>query len=116
MGFIDELNWQGVENVYMQHQPHLTETLENLLKGRLKETSYPFVENQPGVGPNSSLQRYANLCTVSDRESDLLTLADRKISLYSWSGVLHTRKRDMSLFLTKSWQGLEACLLGQEYC
>lgn len=44
----------------MQHQPHLTETLEHLLKGKLKETSYPFVDNQPGVGPNSSLQRYAN--------------------------------------------------------
>ncbi|KAL1916515.1 uncharacterized protein VTP21DRAFT_5706 [Calcarisporiella thermophila] len=35
---------KGVENVYTQHTPHLGETLELLLKGRLKETSYPFVE------------------------------------------------------------------------
>lgn len=48
----------------MQHQPHLTETLENLLKGKLKETSYPFVDNQSGVGPNASLQRYVSPCTV----------------------------------------------------
>jgi hypothetical protein len=47
---------QGVENVYTQHTPHLSQTLENLFKGRLKETSYPFVESH---GPNASLQRYA---------------------------------------------------------
>jgi vacuolar protein sorting-associated protein 45 len=35
---------QGVENVYTQHTPHLVQTLDLLLKGRLRETSYPFVE------------------------------------------------------------------------
>ncbi|KII90572.1 hypothetical protein PLICRDRAFT_106265 [Plicaturopsis crispa FD-325 SS-3] len=45
---------KGVENVYTQHRPHLSETLENLLKGRLRETSYPFLE---GAGPNAGLQR-----------------------------------------------------------
>ncbi|KAJ7212004.1 Sec1 family-domain-containing protein [Mycena pura] len=45
---------KGVENVYTQHRPHLSQTLENLFKGRLKESSYPFVENP---GPNASLQR-----------------------------------------------------------
>ena len=35
---------QGVENVYTQHSPHLSQTLDNLLKGRLRETSYPFLE------------------------------------------------------------------------
>lgn len=40
---------KGVENVYTQHTPHLAETIENLLKGRLRETSYPYVEGQ-GVG------------------------------------------------------------------
>ncbi|KAG8810103.1 vacuolar protein sorting-associated protein 45, partial [Serendipita sp. 399] len=48
---------KGVENVYMQHRPHLAETLENLTKGRLKDTSYPFIENQKSVGPNSVLQK-----------------------------------------------------------
>ncbi|KAF9499001.1 vacuolar protein sorting-associated protein 45 [Pleurotus eryngii] len=45
---------KGVENVYMQHSPHLSQTIENLLKGRLKETSHPFLESP---GPNASLQR-----------------------------------------------------------
>ncbi|KAF4577353.1 vacuolar protein sorting-associated protein 45 [Pleurotus pulmonarius] len=45
---------KGVENVYMQHSPHLSQTIENLLKGRLKETSHPFLESP---GPNAGLQR-----------------------------------------------------------
>ncbi|KAA1469923.1 Sec1-domain-containing protein [Dentipellis sp. KUC8613] len=45
---------KGVENVYMQHTPHLSETLEHLFKGRLKESSYPFTE---GAGVNAGLQR-----------------------------------------------------------
>ena len=35
---------KGVENVYTQHSPRLEATLQNLLKGRLKEQQYPFVE------------------------------------------------------------------------
>ncbi|CAD6566648.1 MAG: vacuolar protein sorting-associated protein 45 [Tremellales sp. Tagirdzhanova-0007] len=35
---------KGVENVYTQHTPHLSQTLDLLTKGRLKETSYPFLE------------------------------------------------------------------------
>ena len=43
-----------MENVYTQHNPHLSQTLEALLKGRLKDTSYPFVESP---GPTASMQR-----------------------------------------------------------
>ncbi|KAF5004357.1 hypothetical protein FDECE_9131 [Fusarium decemcellulare] len=35
---------KGVENVYTQHSPLLETTLQNLIKGRLKEQQYPFVE------------------------------------------------------------------------
>lgn len=35
---------QGVDNVYTQHTPHLSQTLDLLLKNRLRETSYPFVD------------------------------------------------------------------------
>lgn len=45
---------KGAENVYTQHNPHLSQTLELLLKGKLKETSYPFLESP---GPNAGLQR-----------------------------------------------------------
>ena len=35
---------KGVENVYTQHNPLLESTLHNLIKGRLREQQYPFVE------------------------------------------------------------------------
>ncbi|RCI10954.1 hypothetical protein L249_5379 [Ophiocordyceps polyrhachis-furcata BCC 54312] len=35
---------KGVENVYTQHVPLLESTLQNLIKGRLKEQQYPFIE------------------------------------------------------------------------
>jgi vacuolar protein sorting-associated protein 45 len=35
---------KGVENVYTQHSPRLEVTLQNLIKGRLKEQIFPFVE------------------------------------------------------------------------
>ena len=40
---------KGVDNVYTQHTPHLAETVDLLLRGRLKETSYPFLEGQSNV-------------------------------------------------------------------
>ncbi|KAI8886728.1 Sec1-like protein [Backusella circina FSU 941] len=35
---------KGVENVYTQHTPLLGETLDLLIKARLKDTDYPFVD------------------------------------------------------------------------
>jgi vacuolar protein sorting-associated protein 45 len=35
---------KGVENVYTQHTPRLESTLQDLIKGKLKDTAYPFVE------------------------------------------------------------------------
>lgn len=35
---------KGVENVYTQHSPHLATILDLLFKGKLRDTSYPFVE------------------------------------------------------------------------
>ncbi|KAE8269411.1 hypothetical protein A4X09_0g2929 [Tilletia walkeri] len=41
---------KGVENVYTQHNPHLAQTVEMLMKGRLKESSYPWVGGSSGAG------------------------------------------------------------------
>lgn len=41
---------QGVENVYTQHTPHLSQTLELLFKGRLRDTSYPYLDGAPAPG------------------------------------------------------------------
>lgn len=35
---------KGVENVYTQHSPRLENILQDLIKGRLRENLYPFVE------------------------------------------------------------------------
>lgn len=35
---------KGVENVYTQHSPLLETTLQNLIKGKLREQQYPFVD------------------------------------------------------------------------
>ncbi|KAL2217186.1 vacuolar protein sorting-associated protein 45 [Thermoascus aurantiacus ATCC 26904] len=35
---------KGVENVYTQHSPRLEATLQNLIRGRLRELQYPFLE------------------------------------------------------------------------
>jgi vacuolar protein sorting-associated protein 45 len=35
---------KGVENVYTQHSPRLEVTISNLIKGRLRDQQYPFVE------------------------------------------------------------------------
>ncbi|KAG9296244.1 hypothetical protein G9A89_014836 [Geosiphon pyriformis] len=35
---------KGAENVYTMHSPQLTQTLDLLSKGKLKDTSYPFFE------------------------------------------------------------------------
>ncbi|KAJ6954138.1 hypothetical protein NC652_005774 [Populus alba x Populus x berolinensis] len=36
---------KGVENVYIQHQPLLFQTMESIIKGRLRDVDYPFVGN-----------------------------------------------------------------------
>lgn len=39
---------KGVENIYTQHVPLLKETLEDLIKGKLRETVYPFLGTTQG--------------------------------------------------------------------
>ena len=36
---------QGVDNVYTQHTPHLSQILDLLLKGRLRQSSYPAINS-----------------------------------------------------------------------
>ena len=37
---------RGVENVYTQHSPKMETTLQDLIKGRLSTTAYPFLDGQ----------------------------------------------------------------------
>lgn len=47
---------KGIENVYTQHQPLLQDTLDQLIKGKLRDSLYPY------VGPS----------TLRDRPQDIV--------------------------------------------
>lgn len=51
--FVCTQDLRGVENVYTQHKPLLVETLEDLSKGRMKESLFPFLGNNS----NAALKR-----------------------------------------------------------
>ncbi|CAG9534127.1 unnamed protein product [Cercopithifilaria johnstoni] len=34
---------KGVENIYTQHEPYITELIDSLSKGRLSDTAYPYI-------------------------------------------------------------------------
>ncbi|KAI0338990.1 Sec1-domain-containing protein [Trametopsis cervina] len=73
---------KGVENVYMQHTPHLSQTLENLLRGRVRDASLPFLE---GAGPNAGLQRSVCYDLFVRNNSTISTLQTSGCDhLYSW--------------------------------
>lgn len=36
---------QDIDNIYTQHTPLVKELVEQLIKGKLKETAYPFIGN-----------------------------------------------------------------------
>ncbi|KAM7373737.1 hypothetical protein PAMP_008567 [Pampus punctatissimus] len=40
---VSERHRRGVENVYTQHQPLLHDTLDQLIKGRLKDSQFPYL-------------------------------------------------------------------------
>ncbi|KAJ1020119.1 hypothetical protein NDA16_004399 [Ustilago loliicola] len=48
---------KGVENVYTQHTPHLVQTVDNLMRGRLRDTSYPFVSSSQSGAPSNLAER-----------------------------------------------------------
>jgi hypothetical protein len=57
----------------MQHTPHLSETLENLFKGKLKESSHVFLES---VGPNAGLQRHVTFLKLGSGQKRRLLIIE----------------------------------------
>mmetsp|Transcript_70312 Transcript_70312/g.164713 ORF Transcript_70312/g.164713 Transcript_70312/m.164713 type:complete len:578 (+) Transcript_70312:31-1764(+) len=39
-------SFKGVENVYTQHKSHVSSVVSSLMKGQLKETSYPYMQGK----------------------------------------------------------------------
>merc|ERR1711879_168162 len=48
---------KGVENVYTQHKSQTHHVVDHLIKGKLKESSYPFVDGARYSPPNNSQGR-----------------------------------------------------------
>ena len=48
---------KGVENVYTQHTPHLVQTVDLLMRGRLRDTSYPFASASQSTAPQNPAER-----------------------------------------------------------
>ncbi|KAJ6218765.1 hypothetical protein RDWZM_004577 [Blomia tropicalis] len=71
--------FKGVENIYTQHQPLLKEIIEDLYRGKLKETLYPFL--------GTVLQR--------DRPIELIVFMIGGIT-YEESMVVHQLNRTLS--------------------
>jgi hypothetical protein len=55
---------KGVENVYTQHTPHMGETIDLLLKGRLKDTTHPYVDGAASAPGSINRER--------DRPQDII--------------------------------------------
>jgi hypothetical protein len=55
---------KGVENVYTQHTPHMGETIDLLLKGRLKDTTHPYVDGAASATGSINRER--------DRPQDII--------------------------------------------
>ena len=77
----------------MQHTPHLSQTLELLFKGKLKDTSYPFLE---GASPNTILQRCDVVKPSIPKKIDFKQTTGR-YHLYNWWGNLRRGQNGRSV-------------------
>jgi hypothetical protein len=68
---------QGVENVYTQHQPLLFQTMEGIVKGRLRDVDYPLVGNQFQQGRLV----WEGLCCVKFNQKTLIFGMNEQLSL-----------------------------------
>jgi len=59
----------GLQNVYTQHSPRLASTLQSLIKGRLKESLYPFVDTPNTAYNNKNTNTSA---ATRDKPQDIL--------------------------------------------
>lgn len=65
---------KGVENVYTQHTPHLLETIDNLMRGRLRTSSYPFANMDPATSDGAPATLFPNGATTRPQEVILFVI------------------------------------------
>ena len=58
---VTSCNVQGVENVYTQHTPLLLTTLEALVKGRLKDADFPYIDRAHSSATPAKIPKVCSL-------------------------------------------------------
>ena len=86
---------KGVDNVYTQHTPHLAQTLDLLLRGKLKDTSYPYLDGQQ-LPASLQQQRCVDVASCYQQQ---LTLPDRPqdIIVFIIGGTTYEEARTVAL-------------------
>nr|GME08432.1 vacuolar protein sorting-associated protein 45 homolog [Ipomoea batatas] len=87
---------KGVENVYTQHQPLLFQTMESIIKGRLRDVDYPFVGNHYQQGRPHDVVIFIVGGTTYEESRSLLLLQNSTISgirfILGGSAILNSRR------------------------
>ncbi|KAF9514609.1 hypothetical protein BS47DRAFT_1294910 [Hydnum rufescens UP504] len=95
---------QGVENVYTQHKPHFLQMLEPLLKGRLKDTNYPFID--PPTTPASGIS------TPSSAANNATTQRPQDVIIFMVGGATYEEARAVAKLNTDAGSGTRILLGG----
>lgn len=91
---------KGVENVFTQHTPHLSQTLDLLLKGRLRETSYPFLEGDEWARTQRSVT-YDFSPPLNDGSADAYHYRPQDIIIFMLGGTTYEEARAVALLNQK---------------
>ncbi|KAG6786064.1 hypothetical protein POTOM_007657 [Populus tomentosa] len=98
---------KGVENVYIQHQPLLFQTMESIIKGRLRDVDYPFVGNHFQQGRPQDVVIFIVGGTTYE-ESRSVALQNASISgirfILGGSAVLNSKRLFTGLLLAYRWK------------
>ncbi|POW07876.1 hypothetical protein PSTT_07955 [Puccinia striiformis] len=84
---------KGVENVYTQHNPPLIETIELLLKGKLKELNFPFLDSSS----ESSQHQQEDLHRSSSNNSQNLPIRPIELMVFVVGGTTYEEARSVAL-------------------
>ncbi|KAJ3300080.1 vacuolar protein sorting-associated protein 45 [Borealophlyctis nickersoniae] len=85
---------KGVENVYTQHTPHLVETLQEAIKGRLKEQLYPFIEGGTRDKPQDIIVFMIGGATYAEaREVNKLNASGTGVRIVLGGTTVHNAQR-----------------------
>ncbi|PLW24413.1 hypothetical protein PCASD_08403 [Puccinia coronata f. sp. avenae] len=88
---------KGVENVYTQHTPALVETVELLLKGRLKDASYPLLDLPNDLLPSASSASNNNNNNNNQSGINNATLRPIELIVFVVGGTTYEEARAIAL-------------------